>query len=151
MAYEIETRELMEKPTAEIHVVAAWHGIADALAGIFGEVMEYVGIDGIGSDGIAFGRYTPRGAEVAIEAGFTTLKPVAPSGRIQPGRLPGGEAAVCLHVGPYGEVAKAYEAVQEWIAKEGRKPGGPPWEAYLSGPDEDPPRTEVVFPLLPRE
>jgi hypothetical protein len=108
LPYEVQVRELEERPTAEIHVVVAWQGVADALTGIFSEVMEYAGMDGIGPDGIAFGRYTPRGPEVAIEAGFTTLRLVEQKGRVQPDHMPGGEEAApsrplvphARHVGP---------------------------------------------------
>jgi effector-binding domain-containing protein len=124
------------------------NGIAEALSRIFGEVIACLGRTGA-TPLEAFARYTihPDGAEVDIEAGFSTTGKVKPEGRIEAGSLPGGEVATVLHVGPYDRVGEAYEAVTAWLKQTGRASEGQPWEAYLSMPPEDPPRTRVYFPL----
>jgi AraC family transcriptional regulator len=149
MSYDIEVRRLERQDTAVVRARCAWDQIAPTLGSIFGEVMAHLGATGAVPAGGAFGRYTPRGAEVDIEAGFTVTAPIAAGGRVEAGELPGGDAAVCLHVGPYEQVAAAYEAVQAWIAEHGRELAGAPWEVYLTPPEEQPPKTEVVFPLRP--
>jgi AraC family transcriptional regulator len=71
-------------------------------------------------------------------------------GRVQPVQLPGGELAVACHVGPYELLSQTYEAMQRWIAEQGRTASGPMWEVYLDDPDTTPMdqlRTEVVIPL----
>jgi effector-binding domain-containing protein len=150
MSYEPEivTREAM--PTAVVRTTVPMSGIAEALSGIYSEVVAYLGRAGV-TPIEAFARYTVRdgGAAVDIEAGFSATGPVQPEGRIEAESLPGGEAATVLHVGPYDQVGEAYEALAAWLAGKGRQQEGQPWEVYLSMPDEVPPRTLVVFPLRP--
>ena len=154
MADTVELRQLSRTDTAVVRLTCPPEEIGENMDSIFGEVMAYLDASGVAPAGVAFGRYTMRDgqSEVDIEAGFTIARPIADpalSGRIEPGELPGGEAAVCLHVGPYDQVGAAYQAVAEWVTKEKRRPVGAAWEAYLSMPGEDPSRIEVVLPLSP--
>lgn len=68
--------------------------------------------------------------------------------------LPGGAVAHTLHVGPYGAIGAAYDALYTWIAAHGLRPNGPPREIYLVGPGAAPSeaqyRTEIVVPITPR-
>jgi effector-binding domain-containing protein len=150
MSYEPEIATREATSTAVVHTSVPMSGIAEALSSIYGEVIAYLGRAGV-EPLEAFARYTIHddGAAVDIEAGFSATGPVRPEGRIEAGSLPGGEAATVLHVGPYDQVGDAYEALTAWLAERGREPAGQPWEVYLSMPDEDPPRTLVVFPLTP--
>ncbi len=65
--------------------------------------------------------------------------------------LPGGLTAVTVHSGPYDQLQDAYAALEEWIAANGFRQGGAPWEAYLNDPGDYPdPRdwkTEVCWPV----
>lgn len=149
MTYSVEVRHLSEMDTAEIHTRVPLANIGETMGSIFREVYEYLNRIGVVTPGQAFGCYVmhEQEQEVEIAAGFTTVHAVPGEGRIQPGRLPGGDAAVCLHVGPYDGIAKAYETIAVWLQSHGRRQAGPPWEVYLSPPEEVPPRTEVFFPL----
>jgi AraC-like DNA-binding protein/effector-binding domain-containing protein len=65
--------------------------------------------------------------------------------------LPGGPAAVTIHSGPYDQLQAAYAALEEWIAANGFRPAGAPWEAYLNDPADHPNpqdwKTEVCWPI----
>jgi AraC family transcriptional regulator len=52
--------------------------------------------------------------------------------------LPSGPAAITIHFGPYDQLQNAYAAVEEWIAANGLRPNGAPWEAYLNDPADHP-------------
>jgi effector-binding domain-containing protein len=149
MTYDVEVRALAPCDTAVIRTVCRLQDVGSVLPGIFQEVWHYLEAAEVPA-GLAFGRFTVAGGEIVVEAGFSTAEPVPGSARIQPGSLPGGEAAVCLHEGPYEQVEAAYNAVNDWLEREGREAAGEPWEVYLSPPEETPPRTEVVFPLAAR-
>jgi effector-binding domain-containing protein len=148
MSYEIETVELTERPAAVVHEAVTHDGIPDFLAGAFGEVVGTVGPRGLGPAGPAFARYRPTaGGGWDIEAGFSLLAALdAPTGRVQPASLPGGLAARTVHVGDYGALGGAYEAVAAWLAENALVASGEPWECYLDGPEVEHPRTEVYFP-----
>ncbi len=147
MGYEIRIKKLQRQDTAVVHASCGLEEIGEVLSGIFSEVMAHILASGVQPAGGAFGRYEPVQAGFRVEAGFTVTAPVVAAGRVEPGELPGGEAATCLHVGPYEGVAEAYEAVESWMREQGREASGPAWEVYLTGPEAQPPQTEVFFPL----
>jgi effector-binding domain-containing protein len=149
MNYEVQLRRLEETNTAVVRTRVSLSDIGAVMPEIFKEVYEYLELNQIPLLGQAFGCYVIHQQEnqVEIEAGFTTAVPIQSAGRIQPGTLPEGEAAVCLHVGPYEEIGPAYDTIVKWIREQGRQQAGPPWEVYLSMPAETPAQTEVYFPL----
>jgi len=65
--------------------------------------------------------------------------------------LPGGEAATTVHMGKYEELPEAYAAMEKWMATEGLKMGGAPWEVYVTDPGDYPDpkdwKTEIFWPL----
>ena len=148
MPYEIERTTIEPEQTAAISVTCPWAEISQQMGPIFGEVMAYLGpIGAIAGDAKAFGRYTPAGDQVVIEAGFTVHAPIAGHGRVQPGTLPGGEAIVTIHEGSYETLSQAYEAMQAWLAERQLAGAESMWEYYLTPPDVQPPRTMLVWPL----
>jgi effector-binding domain-containing protein len=84
---------------------------------------------------------------VPIAAGAT----VPEHGGIMVKDLPGGSFAYTTHVGSYGSLGAAYDALFAWIAKHGLKVKGPPRESYLVGPSADRSpstyRTEIAVPV----
>jgi AraC family transcriptional regulator len=69
---------------------------------------------------------------------------------IEARELPGGEAAVLVHRGPYDGLARSWQALTQWVQDSDRRPGGPPREVYVTDPRSCAPedlRTELVIPL----
>lgn len=58
---------------------------------------------------------------------------------------------VAIHRGPYDGLPATFQAVEAWVREEGRSPGGPPMEIYLTDPGEHPDpatwETQVVLPV----
>lgn len=157
MEYEISVAERDEVPTAVVRAEVPVPNIGEFLGGAFGEVMGAISAVGVFPAGPPFARYdfvqVPTGdapEAFLVEAGFPVSAPVAPSGRVEPGTLPGGPAAVTVHVGPYQNVAAAYSAIEGWLGEQSMVATGAPWESYLDDPAEVPePHTEVVWPCGP--
>ncbi|MGN6637230.1 MAG: GyrI-like domain-containing protein [Oryzihumus sp.] len=150
MGYEIDLVELPAQPAAVVRAHVAHDAIGDFLGQALGEVMGSVGEQGLHPTGPPFGRYRP--AEDGgwdVEAGFPVSAAPTETGRVQPATLPAGSAAHTTHVGDYGSLGAAYEAVADWIITEGMDPSGDPWECYLDEPGVANPRTEVYFPCVP--
>jgi AraC family transcriptional regulator len=123
--------------------------IADTLANLGGM-----------SAGAAYGRYHEWGEHNAdVEIGIPVVAPVAnlralaecQPGEICSSELPGGSAAVAVHLGPYDKLEGTYRRLHDWIHEQGHEEGPGPWESYIDDPAEvdDPSelRTEVVWPL----
>ena len=110
--------------------------------------------------GAPYGRYHAFGPErVDVEIGIPVAGPVAglrPLDESEPGEigaseLPGGAAAVTLHLGPYDTLRQSYERLEAWSGEQGRALGDGPWESYVDDPGEvsDVSRlwTELYWPL----
>ena len=67
------------------------------------------------------------------------------------GELPGGPAAITVHLGSYDGLAQTYDRLRDWIHEQGRDEGPAPWESYVDDPTEvedvSQLRTEVCWPL----
>ena len=149
MAYEISLRDVTPVDTAVVRSTVPISEIGSAVSGAFKQVWEQLAARGVAPTGLAFGRFGMHGDSISVEAGFSVPAPITGKGDVQPGRLPGGQAAVTLHVGPYDKIGPAYSALQAWAEANRRQVDGDPWEIYLTPPDQQPQKTEVVFPLRP--
>jgi len=152
MAYEIETREAQPQPVVSIRVTTTMAEISSVLGQLYGEVFAYLGSIGVAPAGAPFARYhsvTPDAVD--MDAGVAVTQPVEGKGRIAAGELAGGRVAVTWHVGPYGTIVGAYDALQAWMKEQGVQPAGPCWEVYWTDPQEvqDPSqwKTEVIWPI----
>lgn len=150
MDYNVEQVDLAEQPTAVVRGLVPEEGISQFLGGVFGEVMGAIAAQGLHPVGMPFGCYVPTPEGFQIEAGFPTNAPIEPTGRVVASTLPGGPAIQVLHKGSYSGVAAAYQAAEDWLAKNDWQSSGPPWEAYLDGPEVAEPRTLVFYPCQPR-
>jgi len=149
--YDVHFESSHEQPVA---VVKATLGVAEIpawIGGAFGEVAALLSAQHHGPAGPAFARYHREDdGRFTIEAGFPTVGPLTPAGRVEAAVLPAGPVAVTTHVGPYDAMVPAYTAVREWVAAAGGVPSGDPWEVYYSDPREDDPATwttDVVQPF----
>ena len=64
-------------------------------------------------------------------------------------RLEAGLVASAMHRGPYETLGSTYGELAGWVASQGYHMTGPPYEAYLTGPDtpSEEHLTEICFPV----
>jgi AraC family transcriptional regulator len=86
-----------------------------------------------------------------VEAAMPLAMPAAAEGEMEAGTLPAGPVAVGIHAGLYEQLPETYAAIEKWMATEGVRTAGAPWESYLTDPGQFPNpanwRTEVYWPL----
>ncbi len=138
--------------------VARRQGPVSDIAKLLGEALDTVSQALVKAEaspaGPAFARYlTVSDDTVSLEAGFPVDGEFRLSGGVESLTLPGGEAAMTLHVGPYDQLDQVHASIERWIKDQGRVPAGAPWEAYVTDPTSDPDtstwQTEVYWPLKP--
>jgi AraC family transcriptional regulator len=158
MAYSVSRKELTAQPVLVVRRRVRRAEIAATIAAELPKVFLHAQQRGTAIAGYPITRYleTSMGL-VTLETG---LRVTAHSGEWTAGdgegdvlaeTLPGGPAAVTIHSGPYDQLQAAYAALEEWIAANGFRPAGAPWEAYLNDPADHPNpqdwKTEVCWPV----
>jgi effector-binding domain-containing protein len=143
-----EVVQLEPRRAAVMHVVGAPNELRSLLSEAFEATMQQVARSGGQVAGPPFARYLSFGERVEAEVGFPYVGALAATDRVREANLPGGRAVVLTHVGPYDEIASAWDRVSDWMRQQGMTQASPPWESYLTGPD-DPglPVTQIVFPV----
>ena len=148
----IERRELAAQPILFARLKTARHELPGAIAQGVGKVYIHAQKLGLALAGHPFTRYLSTGPGLlTIEVGFRFADAVAGDGEVEAGELQGGAAVVAVHGGPYDQLAETYAAMERWMEHEGLRPGGAPWEHYVTDPAEHPDpadwRTEVYWPV----
>jgi effector-binding domain-containing protein len=120
-------------------------GIAEALAAAYGQVMDFITLQGIEVTGppLAVTRSVSEDqyqfdAAIPVDAGA-----VDPDGVVKLGHLPTGRAARIVHVGPYADTPESYAQLAAWLAAHGLPQGEVSWEHYISDPG-DTPENELI-------
>jgi effector-binding domain-containing protein len=158
--YRVEQHSLVEQPTLVTRARLAVPEIPDWIGPAFGRVMAAIEAAGAAPAGAPFARFQPVDDRIDvfdIEAGFPVAAPPAPlvaslttliGSDVEPSSLPGGPAAITLHIGPYDAMTPAYDALEKWVADHGGTVDAAPWETYRGEPVGDPStwQTQVVMP-----
>ncbi len=151
MPYKCEVIDRPAQPALAVRTRAAVQNLPAVLGQAYGAIMQHAGKLGAQPAGAPFvAYYNMDMQDLDIEIGFPFAQKVKGQGNVQAGEIPGGQAATCLHVGPYDKVGGAYEALQQWLQANRREATGVSYEFYLNDPQTTPPadlQTQVVFPL----
>jgi len=164
--YSIEKKELSPQPVLVMRRKVARSAIAATIGESLPHVFLYAQQKGIALAGLPFTRYIELGlGTITMEPGMRIAAPgqdpipvepawteVSGEGHVVQDTLPGGPAAVTVHMGPYDKLPEAYEAMELWIQSQGLIAAGPPWESYVTDPSEHPDpkdwKTEIFWPLV---
>ena len=87
------------------------------------------------------------GSPIVCDFGVEVTHTFAPAGEVFATATPGGEAAVTIHRGAYHRLSEAHQAVERWIAANGRESAGQSWEIY-GDPMPNPADTETTVVYL---
>lgn len=154
MTYGFAIHRIPEMPIISIREQVDEVGFPAFLARAFPELFTHVGQHGVIATGHPFVIYHAFGPDrIDAEVCVPVAGPALVDDRIKAHVLPETMVVRTLHVGPYDELGRAYQALGEWAADHGYAPAGPHREHYLTGPDlEVPPseyRTEIDMPITP--
>ena len=91
---------------------------------------------------------------IRLEVGVELHGPFTDDGEVVASATPAGTVAMTTHVGPYGGLGAAHDAIARWCEASGRRLAGPSWEIYGHWQrewDTDPAaiRTDVYYLLAP--
>jgi effector-binding domain-containing protein len=153
MDYQVSTRELAEQSVVSVRERHSPAELPAFIPGSFGLLYGHLGVLGVAPAGAPFVIYhaiepDAIDAEVCVPVPW----PVSVSDELHSRVLPVMTVARTLHVGPYEELSVAYEALNEWITKNGFVAAGPVQERYLNDPGAvaSPAdyQTEIEIPII---
>lgn len=152
MDYSITERKLAAQPVLFMRRRVERSQLAATLGPLYGTIVGVAQRSGAAFAGPPFTRFVEMShGLLTIEAGLPVTAPIAGSGEVQAGTLPGGRTVTTAHRGPYDRLLDAYAALERWIEAQGLTASGPPWEVYITDPAEYPDpqdwRTEVFWPV----
>jgi AraC family transcriptional regulator len=158
MEYSISKKELAAQPVLVVRRRVRRDEIAATIGTSLPKVFLHAQQNGLAIADFPITRYLETsvglvtletGMRVTADGGEWTAGEGA--GDVLAETLPAGPAAVTIHSGPYDQLQAAYAALEEWIAANGFRPAGAPWEAYLNDPADFPNpqdwKTEVCWPI----
>jgi AraC family transcriptional regulator len=148
----IERRELTAQPFLFVRAKVARSEISKAIGDSLGKAFPYAMQAGAPIAGRPTARYFTSGPGLLdMQIGVPIAVAAPGKGDVEAGELPGGPIAVAVHAGSYDNLGDTYAAMERWMNANGYRPGGAPWESYVTDPGEFPDvndwRTEVYWPL----
>jgi AraC family transcriptional regulator len=148
----IERRELTAQPFLFVRAKVARSEISKAIGEGLGKAFPYAMQAGLPIAGRPTARYFSTGPGLFdMHVGVPVGAPATGKGDVEAGELPGGPAAVAVHAGSYESLSDTFAAMERWMEANGYRPGGAPWESYVTDPGEvadvNDWRTEVYWPL----
>ena len=145
MAYEILTANLPASEAVAIRTTIPMDELQDFFNSAFLELNEVIRDGGGETVGPPFVRYHSVTANaVDVEAVMTCDVKVPVSGRVRPLHLNAAQAAIVRHVGRYDKMRPAYDAINLWMANNGKHAIEAPREVYVTTAAEVPDPSEWV-------
>jgi effector-binding domain-containing protein len=85
---------------------------------------------------------------IVVDFGVQVIRPFQDAGEVVCTETPAGEVAMTTHIGSYGKLAAAHEAINSWCVATGRTLGACSWEIYGDWTDDEAKlETQVVYLL----
>ena len=151
MNYQVEVKHSEPTTTAVIRNRVRKEELSKFVPLACGEVWSFARSAGLSRPGRHVALYLNDG-QGSVEVGAEVGEPFAGNDRVQCSQLPAGRVATTVHLGPYGRLGDAHEAIREWCAQHGHRRSNVSWEIYGHWQDSwnsDPSkiRTDVFYLL----
>ena len=128
--------ETSEQHTAVIHLTVTMQDMVRAIDPAIQEILAVLRGQDMAPSGPMFTYHFRRPTDTFdFEVGFPVRRPITPSGRVKPARLPAARVARTVHQGGYEGLPCAWGELDEWMKSEGLHQHATLWEVYLRGPE----------------
>ena len=126
-SYDVRVEQVAATPLAVLRHRAAANELSRLVPEGCGRVWKFVR-----ARGIPAGRHVAlyRDAAINLEVGVEAFAPFDDADGVVASATPAGMAATATHLGPYGGLGAAHDAVRHWCAEHQYRLAGPSWEVY---------------------
>ncbi|SRR5258706_5273666 len=130
MEYDVRVETIVEnRPTAVVRRRAGSGELSKVVpesCGVVWKVVRALPIQGAGRHVALY-----LDGEINLEVGVELEAPFAgDGGEVVGSALPCGQVATAVHLGPYGQLGRAHQAIRDWCAARAYGLAGPNWEIY---------------------
>jgi len=152
MNYQIVTKTVSSQPLAAVRRCVRIGDIGRAWKPALDLVWEFLDRhEGLRTDGHnCFVYHHPAQGELAMEVDFgvQVIRTFQDAGEVVCTETPAGEVVLTTHIGSYGKLAAAHQAIQSWRTATDRVFAGCSWEIYGDWTDDEAKlETQVVYLL----
>ena len=150
MEYDVRLEQLGSHPLAVVRRRASKHELGKVVMDACGLVWGVLRAQQVAGAGRHVALYWD--GEINLEVGVEMDTPFADYGEVVGSATPAGAVATVTHLGPYGRLHEAHQAILKSCAQRGYRLAGPSWEVYGHWIDEwnaDPAkiRTDIFYLL----
>ena len=152
MNYEIVTKTVSAQPLAavrrRVRIGEVWKAWKPALDLVWEFLRSHKGLRTDGHNCFLYHHPAPGDAEMEVAFGVQIIQPFQDAGEVVCTGTPAGEVVTTTHIGTYGRLAAAHDAIHAWRKAAGREFGGWSWEIYGDWTDDETKiETQVVYLL----
>ena len=152
MNYEVVTKTVSAQRLAAVRRRVRIGDVGRAWKPALDLVWEYLGRHkGLRTDGhncFLYHHPAPGETAMVVDFGVQVIQPFQDAGEVVCTETPAGEVAMTTHIGSYGKLAAAHEAINSWRAATGRAFGACSREIYGDWTDDEAKlETQVVYLL----
>jgi effector-binding domain-containing protein len=152
MNYHVVTKTVSAQPLAAVRrrvrmgeVSTVWPPPLDL---VWEFLRRHEGLRTDGHNCFLYHHAAPGEAAMVVDFGVQVIRPFEEAGEVVCTETPAGEVAMTTHIGSYGKLAAAHEALNSWRTATGRTFGACSWEIYGDWTDDEAKlETEVVYLL----
>ena len=152
MDYQIITQIVSSQPLAAVRrrvrvgeVARAWKPALDL---VWQFLRSHEGLRTDGHNCFLYHHLAPGETEMNVDFGVQVVRSFPNTGEVVCTQTPAGEVAMTTHIGGYGKLAAAHQAINSWRAQTGRTFGGYSWEIYGDWTNDETRLETQVFYLL---
>ena len=136
----IEYMQIESQPIYSIKDSATTFEIGNKLIDLYIELNTHIVTTGaaIAGQPIAIWHKYDPGDYNILETAIPVAETNEGDGRIMAGSIDAGNVVRGIHIGSYHKAARSYMAIEEYVIDKGYVKVGPPWEQYITDPEEVP-------------
>jgi hypothetical protein len=152
MNYNVVTKSVSAQPLAAVRRRVRFGDVGKAWKPALDIVWEFLRHhEGLRTDGhncFLYHHPAPGESAMVVDFGVQVIRSFQDAGEVVCRETPAGEVVMTTHIGSYGKLAAAHEAINLWRAVAGRTFGACSWEIYGDWTDnEEQLETQVVYLL----
>src|SRR5215468_422789 len=151
MAIDVSVQTVQPRRLATVRREVTPGTVGSAWGPALGKVWPFIrsqpGLWSGGHNVFLYHHPTQAGSPMLCDFGVEVTRTFENTGEVSATETPGGEAAVAVHRGPYNRMLETHDAIQKWMAANGRESAGFSWEIY-GDPTPDPADTETTIVYL---